>query len=82
MKDRIDEEIVRYLWRCVVVSDEGEAAPPVSLPAAQASAHVLQRRQFDHRTTGGVPAGHHRDVRGWVRAARRCPRAPAVTMRR
>jgi preprotein translocase subunit SecA len=33
MKDRIDEEIVRYLWRLrPVVSDEGEAAPPVIAP--------------------------------------------------
>jgi preprotein translocase subunit SecA len=30
MKDRIDEEIVRYLWRIrPVVSEEGEPAPPV-----------------------------------------------------
>jgi len=33
MKDRIDEEIVRYLWRLrPVVSEEGEAAPPVMAP--------------------------------------------------
>ncbi|HUR20249.1 MAG TPA: preprotein translocase subunit SecA [Vicinamibacterales bacterium] len=33
MKDRIDEEIVRYLWRLrPVVSEEGEAAPPVIAP--------------------------------------------------
>src|SRR5688572_8718 len=33
MKDRIDEEIVRYLWRLrPVISDEGEAAPPVIAP--------------------------------------------------
>ena len=33
MKDRIDEEIVRYLWRLrPMVSDEGEAAPPVIAP--------------------------------------------------
>jgi preprotein translocase subunit SecA len=36
MKDRIDEEIVRYLWRLrPVVSDEGEAAPPVIAPPAR-----------------------------------------------
>ena len=33
MKDRIDEEIVRYLWRLrPVLSESGEAAPPVVAP--------------------------------------------------
>jgi preprotein translocase subunit SecA len=34
MKDRIDEEMVRYLWRLTpVLSDSGEAIPPVQRPA-------------------------------------------------
>jgi preprotein translocase subunit SecA len=34
MKDRIDEEIVRYLWRLTpVLSEDGTAAPPVQRPA-------------------------------------------------
>jgi len=33
MKDRIDEEIVRYLWRLrPVLSESGEAAPPIVAP--------------------------------------------------
>jgi preprotein translocase subunit SecA len=33
MKDRIDEEIVRYLWRLTpVLSEDGTAAPPVQRP--------------------------------------------------
>ncbi|MEO6222767.1 MAG: preprotein translocase subunit SecA, partial [Vicinamibacterales bacterium] len=46
MKDRIDEEIVRYLWRLrPVVSDEGEAAPPVAAPPP--------RRQMPMTFSGG-----------------------------
>ena len=83
MKDRIDEEIVRYLWRIrPVVPTRAKRPRRLSPPPRKASAHVLQRRQFDHRTAGGGAAGPHRGVRRWVRAARRCPRAPAVTMRR
>ncbi|CAN5880932.1 preprotein translocase subunit SecA [soil metagenome] len=34
MKDRIDEEIVRYLWRLTpVVGEDGQATPPPSRPA-------------------------------------------------
>jgi preprotein translocase subunit SecA len=34
MKDRIDEEIVRYLWRLTpVINEEGEATPPAPRPA-------------------------------------------------
>ncbi|MBA3641490.1 MAG: preprotein translocase subunit SecA, partial [Acidobacteria bacterium] len=34
MKDRIDEEIVRYLWRLTpVLNEEGEATPPPPRPA-------------------------------------------------
>jgi preprotein translocase subunit SecA len=34
MKDRIDEEIVRYLWRLTpVIGEDGQAAPPPSRPA-------------------------------------------------
>ena len=34
MKDRIDEEMVRYLWRLTpVLSENGEAIPPVQRPA-------------------------------------------------
>jgi preprotein translocase subunit SecA len=34
MKDRIDEEMVRYLWRLTpVLSETGEAIPPVARPA-------------------------------------------------
>ena len=34
MKDRIDEEMVRYLWRLTpVLSETGEAMPPVQRPA-------------------------------------------------
>jgi preprotein translocase subunit SecA len=33
MKDRIDDEIVRYLWRLrPVLSESGEAAPPIAAP--------------------------------------------------
>ena len=36
MKDRIDEEMVRYLWRLTpVLSDAGESIPPVQRPAAR-----------------------------------------------
>ena len=84
MKDRIDEEIVRYLWRFgPVVSDEGEAAPPVIAPPPRKP--LPMSFSGGSSTTGppaACPAGPHRGVRGWVRAARRCPRAPAVTMRR
>ena len=37
MKDRIDEEIVRYLWRLTpVLSEDGEASPPVPPPPGAA----------------------------------------------
>jgi preprotein translocase subunit SecA len=36
MKDRIEEEMVRYLWRLTpVVTEGGEARPPARTPAAR-----------------------------------------------
>ncbi len=45
MKARIDEEMVRYLWRLRPVASEGEAAPPLPRPAP--------RRQTPLTLSGG-----------------------------
>ncbi len=61
MKDRIDEEMVRYLWRLRPVMAErrtsgGRAEPPVRRGAA--------RRVDERRERGGRRDGPRRDARG------------------
>jgi preprotein translocase subunit SecA len=64
MKDRIEEEIVRYLWRLTPVVGDDAAAPPVRQPAARRppqmtmSAHAPAVSPFGAIGSGQGNAGH------------------------
>ena len=81
MKDRIDEEMVRYLWRLrPVVSGEDARRRAVRQPAAAPAAADHAERRLAADVAGGVaapPAPLRRRV-----PARPGRRAPAATTRR
>ncbi len=53
MKERIDEEMVRYLWRVrPVVSDSGEPAVPVRQPARRPPPMTLSAAPVSRRRRG------------------------------
>ena len=82
MKDRVEEEIVRYLWRLRRSSSDGPATAPVrpAPPAPRRPPQITlnapsgaRRRRRSARSRGGAAA------RGAGAQRRRSPRAPAAT---
>ena len=72
MKDRIDDEIVRYLWRLMpVVSEEGAAVQPVRRPARRPSPMTLNSPS---EAAAASPFGAIRGARSGAAAVAEPPR--------
>ena len=88
MKDRVDEEIVRYLWRLrPVIADEGGAVrPAASRRRRAASPLILNDPSAEHpsavRRAARRPAASDTRPRPRSAARGRSLRASAATMRR
>ena len=80
MKDRIEEEIVRYLWRLMpVVGEEGPGGRRSARPAPRAAPPPMtlsgRRRGRAPRRSARSAAAERRDGRRRAAAARRAPAA-------